>query len=350
MAPASSRKTSRRRTWIALVVTVLVLVALTVLAIVKLNPAAVGRILSHVKLGWAGLALALMAAAFFMRAESWYAVIRAAIPGNDLGRAPVRRGLMIGMVGSTVAPGRLGEAARAWVVARRLGDPARNVAVVVGTIVSQTLMNLVALAILAAITLLGTALSSSHSTALIGALAVPVVLVALALLAPRALHRAARARSSRLRRSAAWISRQLLQFRRGFVVFGHPRAALHAGGTQMLAWALQVASCYVTILALSLQDHATLIAAAAVLLAVNITAIVPITPSNVGVFQAACIAVLAPFGVSASEGLAYGLLLQAIEIVTAFVLGVPALLREGLPLAELRRQARKRLADAPESP
>ena len=127
MAPASSPKTSRRRTWIALVVTVLVLVVLTVLAIVKLNPAAVGRILSHVKLGWAGLALALMAGAFFMRAESWYAVIRAAIPGSDLGRGPVRRGLMIGMVGSTVAPGRLGEAARAWVVGPGCSQSGRDI-------------------------------------------------------------------------------------------------------------------------------------------------------------------------------------------------------------------------------
>ena len=56
-------------------------------------------------------------------------------------------------------------------------------------------------------------------------------------------------------------------------------------------------------------------------------------------FQAACIAVLVPFGVSASQGLAYGLILQAVEIVAAVVLGVPALLREGLSVSELRRKA-----------
>jgi phosphatidylinositol alpha-mannosyltransferase len=153
-----------------------------------------------------------------------------------------------------------------------------------------------------------------------------------------------------IKRSAAWVNLQLVQFRKGLVVFRHPSAAIHASATQLLAWALQLASCYVVILALSLQHHANLIAAAAVLLAVNLTAIVPVTPSNVGVFQAACIAVLAPFGVSANQGLAYGLLLQAIEVVCAFGLGVPALLREGLPLAELRRQFRGRLPDTPDSP
>jgi hypothetical protein len=37
--------------------------------------------------------------------------------------------------------------------------------------------------------------------------------------------------------------------------------------------------------------------AAAILVAVNVTAVVPVTPSNVGLFQAACVAVLAAFGV-----------------------------------------------------
>lgn len=322
----------------AAVVTLVLVAALVVLAITKLNLSKVGHVLAHAQPGWVALAIFLMAAAFVARAESWYAVIEAAIPHNNIGRGPIRRGLMIGMVGSTVAPGRLGEAARTWVVARRLGDPARNVAVVVGTVISQTLMNLFALVVLAVITFVGTALSASHADAIIGALAVPVALVVLALSGPRLLRRAERSHVNWIKRSAAWVNLQLIQFRKGLVVFRHPRLAVHSFVMQLAAWALQLACCYVVILALSLQDHANLIAAAAVLLAVNLTAIVPVTPSNVGVFQAACIAVLAPFGVSANQGLAYGLLLQAIEVVCAFGLGVPALLREGLPLGELRRQ------------
>jgi hypothetical protein len=48
--------------------------------------------------------------------------------------------------------------------------------------------------------------------------------------------------------------------------------------------------------------------------------------------------VLTPFRVSAAEGLAYGLVLQAIEIVSAIGLGLPATLHEGLRLGELRRE------------
>lgn len=331
----------KRLRWIAALVTVALVGALIYLAIAKLNPSQVGQRLSRTNFGWALLALALMALAFVARGESWFAVIRAALPGTHLGRGVVTRGIMIGMVGSTVAPGRLGEAARALVVARRLGDPSRNIALVLGTVVSQTLINLLALGILAVVTLLGAALSGARADAIIGVVAVPAVIVLIVVLGPRALHRASLSKVRWLRRVARWIGHQLAHFRQGLVVFKRPRAAVHAGATQLAAWALQLFACYSVILALDLQHQANLVAAAAVLLAVNVTAVVPVTPSNVGVFQAACIAVLAPFGVSANQGLAYGLILQAVEIVAAVALGVPALLREGLSVSELRREARE---------
>ena len=63
-------------------------------------------------------------------------------------------------------------------------------------------------------------------------------------------------------------------------------------------------------------------AAAAVLFAVNVTAVVPATPSNIGVFQLAVISVLTTgFGVGAADALAYGVILQAVEIATAVALG-----------------------------
>jgi phosphatidylinositol alpha-mannosyltransferase len=76
-----------------------------------------------------------------------------------------------------------------------------------------------------------------------------------------------------------------------------------------------------------------------VLFAVNVTAVLPATPSNLGVFQAACVAVLSgAYGVSSAEALGYGIMLQAVEIATAFVMGGPALLREG-PVVEGRAHA-----------
>ena len=92
----------------------------------------------------------------------------------------------------------------------------------------------------------------------------------------------------------------------------------------------------INLLALGLQSHADLVSAAAILLAVNVSAVLPATPSNVGVFQAACLVVLAAYGVGAGPGLAYGIILQAVEVLTALGLGIPALLAEGLSWQNIR--------------
>ena len=123
---------------------------------------------------------------------------------------------------------------------------------------------------------------------------------------------------------------------------GLPRAtpgAIAVAG-QLGAWALQCASCYVLLIALGLDNRAGLAAAAGVLFAVNVTAVLPAAPSNIGVFQAACVAVLAGgFHVSTADAIAYGIVLQAVEIATAVVMGVPALLREGMSWRDVRLRA-----------
>ena len=58
------------------------------------------------------------------------------------------QGTFIGVLMSSTLPARLGEPSRALVVARRTGRPRENLPVVLGTLVSQTLLNIVALAIL----------------------------------------------------------------------------------------------------------------------------------------------------------------------------------------------------------
>ena len=73
------------------------------------------------------------------------------------------------------------------------------------------------------------------------------------------------------------------------------------------------------------------------LFAVNVTAAVPATPANVGVFQAACVAVLAgAYHVSTPDAVAYGIILQAVEVATAVIMGMPALVKEGLSWKEVR--------------
>ena len=128
--------------------------------------------------------------------------------------------------------------------------------------------------------------------------------------------------------------------RRGLIVFRRPRLGSAAVTMQLAAWTLQLVSCYVLMVALGLDTRgADLGAAAAVLFAVNVSAVLPLTPSNLGVFQAACVAVLSAYGVGKTDAFAYGIILQAVEIATAVTMGMPALVREGMTWKDLRLRA-----------
>ncbi len=130
-----------------------------------------------------------------------------------------------------------------------------------------------------------------------------------------------------------------MQVRQGLRAFRDPRLGSLAAVAQLSAWVLQWLSCYILLAALGLDDIAGLGAAAAVLFAVNVTAVVPATPSNLGVFQAACVAVLGAYGVGAADALAYGIILQAVEIATAVIMGAPALVKEGVSWRDVRLRA-----------
>jgi phosphatidyl-myo-inositol alpha-mannosyltransferase len=181
-------------------------------------------------------------------------------------------------------------------------------------------------------------LPHGHLAGLLTALAIPAAACVLVLAGPRLLALGRRSRRTRIARAASAITRLLDLARRGLAVFARPRYGAAAIACQLLAWTLQWLACYAVVLALGLQSQASLATAAAILLAVNVSAILPATPSNVGVFQAACLVVLAAYGVGAGPGLAYGIILQAVEVLTALSLGIPALLGEGLTWQDIRPQ------------
>jgi phosphatidylinositol alpha-mannosyltransferase len=166
--------------------------------------------------------------------------------------------------------------------------------------------------------------------------AVPAVIAVAILAAPALLRRLQSSRIKFLRKVGGFGVTQMSNLRRGLFVFRRPGSAIHATLAQLAAWALQWLACFTVLVAFGLEQHSGLAAAAAVLLAVNVTAVLPATPSNIGIFQAACIVVLGAYGVGKSDALAYGLVLQAIEVATALLMGVPALVSEGLSWNAIR--------------
>ena len=286
---------------------------------------------------WVLIATAFMCLSMFFRAGAWFQTARSALPAAVLRRRDFTSATMIGVLMSATLPARLGEPARAMVIARRIGRFRETFPILLGTLVSQTVFNILALILLGVVIVSSTDLfhrTSEHRFR--DSLAPAILLIAVAA-APAVVRRAG---SGRVARLAGMVRDALVRVRTGLAVFRDPRRAPLAALLQLLAWAIQVAACYALAVAMGLDGEIGIGGAAAVLFAVNVTAVVPATPSNIGVFQLAVISVLSTgYGVSAADALAYGVILQAVEIATAVGLGVPALVREGMSWSDVRLRA-----------
>ena len=201
--------------------------------------------------------------------------------------------------------------------------------VVAGTLVSQTLLNLLALLLLAVVVVGSNDILRGHEGVLILVSLLPLALTAAVLIVPSLVEASRRAgfgsrREGTLARMAREAAAALVRLRKGLTVFRRPRSAAWATSAQLAAWGLQLLGAFALLLALELDHRAGLGAAAAVLFAVNVTAVLPATPSNVGLFQIAVVTVLTgAYGVPAAAALGYGIILQAVEVATAVLFGLP---------------------------
>ncbi len=336
-----------RRRWVApvrrigVLLAVLAVVFLVYKALKSIGITSITTSLVNSSPSYVVLALVVMCLAMMMRAVSWWAILKAALPRAHVKLSDSMQGTMIGVLMSATLPARLGEPARAVVVARRTGKPREDLPVVLGTVVAQTFLNILALVILGVITFSSVNFFAGHQSALVYVAIVPIVLLVIVLLAPIVLrYGPGGSRFQRVRSAMESVHQALLRVRDGLAVFKDPKLGTQAAFFQLLAWALQATSCYFLLVALGLNGRAGFAAAAAVLFAVNVTAAVPVTPSNLGVFQLACATVLhTGFHVDFGTGVAYGVILQAVEVTTSILLGTPSLLKEGMSWKEIRLRA-----------
>ncbi len=286
---------------------------------------------------WVLIAFALMVGAMFARAASWVAITRAALPRFHVRRRDVTSATMIGVLMSATLPARLGEPARAMVLSRHIGRMRQTFPVLIGTLVSQTALNILALVLLGGIIVSTTDLFQQSTQKLFLVSTAPLVVLLAVMLAPSLVKVNGQ---GRIARAVQAVRGALQQARKGLTVFRDPRRGSIAAGAQLFAWFLQLLSCWALFAALGLDHQVAIGAAAACLFAVNVTAVVPATPSNIGIFQLAIISVLHQgFGINSADALAYGVILQAVEIATAVALGVPALVREGVTWSDMRVRA-----------
>jgi phosphatidylinositol alpha-mannosyltransferase len=197
-APAEAgRKGRRLARRLALLVAAVLGLYLTQVAVRKIGVDNVVENIVRSNLTLVLVACGLMALSLFFRAASWYWIARAALPNRSIRRRDVTSATMIGVLMSATLPARLGEPARALTLARRTGRMRETFPVLLGTLVSQTLLNLVALVLLGVIIVSTTPLFHSSTQKLFVFSLVPLLLLLIALVAPVLMRRNGNGRLSR---------------------------------------------------------------------------------------------------------------------------------------------------------
>jgi len=207
---------------------------------------------------WVIAGLGLMCASMILRAFSWHAILRAALGGLPVctcasaTRCAARRSACSCR---PPCPHVSVSRPRAIIVARRVGRPRETLPTVLGTIVSQTVLNVVALIVLG-VTMFSTVdIFRAHHGALLAFAVAPVGDPHLGARGARDPARW-RALAHRAGRRWRWPPRAARSraLRNGLVVFRSPKLGTEAAFFQLSAWALQWLSCYVLLAALGLDD------------------------------------------------------------------------------------------------
>ena len=124
---------------------------------------------------------------------------------------------------------------------------------------------------------------------------------------------------------------------------GKPWSALLVAGIQAASWLVQLGAAWAALQAFHLGGVG-LRGAALVLVLTNLIGLVPITPGNLGTFQAAAVAALAVSAVASGPAIAFALGLQGMQLAVGVVAGLVSLSLQDLTLADLRGRSRRAAA------
>lgn len=137
------------------------------------------------------------------------------------------------------------------------------------------------------------------------------------------------------------VTRALLD---GMRILPDPRLLAAVFFVSLALWFLPILSSYVIIRAFGFD--APFNAALIVFIFIGFATAIPNAPAMIGPFQYACVLALGLFGVDQTSALAYGLVLNAIQVLSLVAQGLVALPLAGVGLADMRRAGRELALEA----
>lgn len=276
---------------------------------------------------WVAASLGFNFASVVVRVLAWRTVINQAVGPPRPSFGSIFSAFSIGLLGNAALPGRIGELARVAVLTKHL-PPKRGLwATLAGTVFAHRIFDFVPIAGLVLYVIAAAEIPRWVRTSLLAFLVAGLVLLVLAVVWAHLRHRPLE--------GLGRVRMLLAMARQGLAVLRAPAPALVAIVFQCLGWLTQLLAVWTAMRAFQLEE--SIVAAAVVLLVMNIATVFPLWPGNVGLMQAAVALALVPYGISYAHGFAFGLGLQAIEASVGVGLGLVFLAREGLTFGTLRR-------------
>lgn len=257
-----------------------------------------------------------------VRGARWWLFLR---PAGSSSLTLALRATYVGSGLNNLVPASGGDAARALLVARR---SMMHAATALATLAVDRLVESATYLTLA---LLAPAVVPVPAIVRRGAVTAALILAAVLVVSVTG-ARVARMRAGSTRIPSSRRGRlrvQVGRFFTGVEELATARRVTAAVVLSLIAWTLQAITYHLTALATGLP--VSFAASALAMLAVNLAFMLPLTPGNLGVFQAVYALVMVAFGSSGSAATATALLLQGLQILPmtalALVLGPDLLLR-----------------------
>jgi hypothetical protein len=301
--------------------TLLISAAFTYLALRNVDFDDTSRALQGLRYGWLALATVAFLLSILVRAVRWQVLFE---PGRRPPLWAITKAMLLGLFFNSILPARAGEAVRVVALKYYAGT---SLAESTATVVVERVFDVLSLLLL----LLVTAPWLPHVGWLRTAAALGIgifVLLAFAITAIvvygerpirfilRPLHRLPSFRETDLDAIAANVNRGLGPLRR-------PGHGLLGFAWTIAAWLTMALSFWCLMISFDLQ--LPFLAALLTTVAVGLAFVVPAAPAALGVFEAAAIAATHAYGVPQSQGLAFALVLHALNLFPYLLAGLALL-------------------------
>lgn len=288
------------------------------LALRRVPYADIAAALTNVQIGYIGLALLSVAVNTTGKGARWVVLMGPA--GRKVPFSKTLAALLVGQMLNNLIPARIGDLSRAYIVGR-LGPGGLFV---LGTIVLEKLIDMLAFALLFAFLLLAMPLPTWIGRSASVTAAVACLLLLLCVLLARHLDRVSR----RLERVVGYLPERV-QAPLAYIV----RAGLSSlaslrhrpDGLKLILWSAvvwgtAVLNNYLILLAFGLRLPVTASILLIVLLQAGIT--LPSAPGTIGIFEYLSVLALGLFKIDAATAFSYGVLLHSVVMIPSTLLGL----------------------------